>query len=56
MEPEGSLLCSQQPATGPHPEPEESNPHLPKLSRLILSSHLRLPCDSADIHKTSQPN
>jgi hypothetical protein len=26
MEPEGSELCSQQPATGPYPEPDESNP------------------------------
>jgi hypothetical protein len=29
MEPEGSLLCSQEPATGPRFEPEETNPHLP---------------------------
>jgi hypothetical protein len=27
MEPEGSLSCSQQPANGPCPEPDESNPH-----------------------------
>jgi hypothetical protein len=26
-----SLLCSQEPATGPYPEPYESNPHLPIL-------------------------
>jgi hypothetical protein len=28
MEPEGSLPCSQKPATGPYPEPaESSSPH-----------------------------
>jgi hypothetical protein len=25
MEPEGSLSCSQKPATGPYPEPAESS-------------------------------
>jgi hypothetical protein len=28
MEPEGSSPCSQQPASGSYPEPDESNPHL----------------------------
>jgi hypothetical protein len=28
MESEGSLTCSQQPATGPYLEPDESSPHL----------------------------
>jgi hypothetical protein len=27
MEPEGSLPCSQEPATCLYPEPNESNPH-----------------------------
>jgi hypothetical protein len=36
MEPEGSLPCSQQPATGPCPEPDDSSPH-PPYCILILS-------------------
>jgi hypothetical protein len=31
MEHEGSLLCSQQPTTGPYPEPDESSPPIPTL-------------------------
>jgi len=27
MEPEGSLLCSQEPVTGTYPESGESSPH-----------------------------
>jgi hypothetical protein len=43
MQPEGSLPCSQEPSTGPYPEPDQSNPHHPILRPiLILSTHLRL--------------
>jgi hypothetical protein len=31
MEPVGSFSCSQDPVTGPYPEPDVSNPHLPTL-------------------------
>jgi hypothetical protein len=31
IKPESSLPCSQQPATGPYPKSDESNPHLPTI-------------------------
>jgi hypothetical protein len=44
MEPKGSLPHSQQPSTGPYPEPDESTPPHSIYLRtiLILSSRLRL--------------
>jgi hypothetical protein len=46
MEPEGSLLRSQEPSIGSYPEPDRSNPFHLILSLLdpflILSTHLRL--------------
>jgi len=37
MEPEGSLPCSQHLATGPYPEPDESNPQLLRISKMRLN-------------------
>jgi hypothetical protein len=34
MEPRGSLLCSQEPSTGPYPEPDQSSPYHPILSKI----------------------
>jgi hypothetical protein len=46
MDPEGSLPSSQEPSTGPYPEPDRSSPQHPILSLLrsisILSTHLCL--------------
>jgi len=42
MEPEGSLLCSQQPTTGPYTESDASNPHILTLSIPVLFFCLHL--------------
>jgi hypothetical protein len=44
MEPEGSIPCSQEPYTGPYPEPYQSNPHHNILSKINYNTvhHLRL--------------
>jgi hypothetical protein len=46
MEPQGSLPCSQEPATGNYPEPHASGPHPQTLmsirSIVILNFHLPL--------------
>jgi hypothetical protein len=41
MESEGSLPCSQEPSTGPYPEPDQSTPWSLR-SVLTLSTHPRL--------------
>jgi hypothetical protein len=37
-EPESSSLCSQEPSTGPYPEPDRSSPYHPMLSLLRCTS------------------
>jgi hypothetical protein len=34
MVPESSLPCSQEPSTGPYPEPDHSSPYNPSLSNI----------------------
>ena len=59
MEPEGSLLHSQELAASPYSEPDQSSsfPH-PTYWRfiLILSSYLRLDLESGRIHVQAQNN
>jgi hypothetical protein len=37
MEPVGSLPCSQEPSTGPYPEPDQSSPYHPILSKIYFN-------------------
>jgi hypothetical protein len=36
MEPDGSLLCSQEPSNGPYTEPDQPSPYHPILSKTHL--------------------
>jgi hypothetical protein len=40
MDPKGSLPCSQQPATGLYPKPDESSPPSKSEARLTLRNML----------------
>jgi hypothetical protein len=40
MEPEGSLPCSQEPSTGPYPEPDQSTPYFLPSSLLNFAFFL----------------
>jgi hypothetical protein len=58
MEPEGSLLCSQETTTGPYPEPHESTPNLPILfpkSHSNIIFHLFL-CLGSGLFPSSSPS
>jgi hypothetical protein len=37
MEPESSLPCSQEPSTGPYPEPDQSGPYRPILYKIYCN-------------------
>jgi hypothetical protein len=39
MELEGSLPCLQQPAIGPYPKPDKSNPLTPYITAVIPKYH-----------------
>jgi hypothetical protein len=68
MEPDGLLPCSQEPSTGPYPEPDRSSPYHHILSKiyfnifhpptslffLVVSSHLAFPPISY-MHSSSPP-
>jgi len=42
MEPEGSLPRSQQPATGPYPDPDESSSQSPYIFKILFD--IIFPC------------
>jgi hypothetical protein len=43
MEPEDLLSCSQEPPTGPYPEPDQSSPYHPILSKIHFSIIIGFP-------------
>jgi hypothetical protein len=48
MEPENSLPCTQEPSTGPYPQPDRSNPYHPILSHLFLKPGTTTACFHKD--------
>jgi hypothetical protein len=54
MEPEGSLPPSQEPSTGPYPEPDRSNPHQKNLHSSV--KYLELPKKPEDLNTTISDN
>jgi hypothetical protein len=57
MEPESSIPCSQGPATGPNPDPDESSPQLPNtfpMKAVNFSLHHRVQTGS-QAHPASYP-
>jgi hypothetical protein len=52
MEPEGSLPCSQEPSTGPYPEPDQSNTYQPILPLLAGCCSVGVQQESANANET----
>jgi hypothetical protein len=49
METEDSLPCSQEPATGPYPEPDATSPHV--LTTCKTYSNVNFPSASGNVFK-----
>jgi hypothetical protein len=58
MEHEGSLPCSQEPSTGPYPEPDQSNPYHPISLRWDFGEgqyHIFIPSKFCTCFKMGSP-
>jgi hypothetical protein len=60
MELEVSLPCSQEPSTGPHPEPDQSSPYHPTLSiiywkqKYVIGSQSKALLETLESHQIIQ--